>query len=197
VFLKVSRFGFSINGAKCWRIIVSKENRSNTINVESKLNMRIWLFLFTGGTGLACLWMFSEGIKFESNFSLVYIALGLFGMTFGLITFFTVFRSFTKKGNILFSITQGEDGQIISRKKSVYLKDIKVIEMSHHFYRPSGILFEDLIIRTDRNNLIRIPLYGLLGDFEFNDYVDNYIFPYMTEEGQQIWKKRHDKTTIT
>jgi hypothetical protein len=171
--------------------------KTNAIHVKSKLFMRIWMFVATAGSGLVCLWMFLDGLKFESRYSLIYILVGFFGTTFGLITFLSIARIFTRKGRVVFSILPGENGKIISRKQSVYLKDIKNIELKQEFKlnRPRTLFFEDLIIRTSNNKIIRIPTYNLLVDRDFQQNVENYALPFMAKEAQQDWKRRYEKNT--
>jgi hypothetical protein len=68
--------------------------------------------------------LFFQGIKFESSYSLYYIAVSFIGTPYELITFLWSYRAYRKKG-LLFSIKPGENGQIIYRKGSVNLRDIK------------------------------------------------------------------------
>jgi hypothetical protein len=154
------------------------------------------LFLATLGTALVSIWLFSQGIKFESHYSLYYIAVSFIGMPYGLFTFSMCYRAFTRKG-LLFSIKPGENGQIISRKVSVNLRDIKDIQIIQEFkiYKPRTMFFSDLTIRTNQNKIIRIPTYNIVNYRDFNYNVEKNILPYTTPEARQNWKKRHDKTT--
>ncbi|AGK55704.1 YfjD family protein [Bacillus sp. 1NLA3E] len=175
---------------------MNNENVNKPIQYEVILVLRILLLLATLGMGLASLWMFKGGLTFESSYSLIYIFIGIIGVIWGFTTFLMCFPAFTRKGKVLFTITQGENGQLISRKRTVYLRDIKDIKLDHYLLPPSGLIFQDLMIRTYQNKLIRIPTYNLLFDDVLKYYVENYMLSYMTEEAQQIWKKRFDKTTI-
>jgi hypothetical protein len=160
--------------------------------------MRILLFLGSMGIGLVSIWVYIEGVSFESKYSLYYIGTSLIGIPYGIITFFMAFPAFTKKGRVLFSITSGERGQIISGKKAVYLADIKDIGIKQEFklYRPRSMFLADLTITTNQNKIIRIPTYNLLFNEVLKYYVENYMLENMTVEAQKIWRKRHDKTTI-
>jgi hypothetical protein len=177
-------------------MMMKKETENKPIQYEVKFILRFLLLLATLGMGLASLWMFKGGLTFESRYSLLYILVGLLGMTWGFSTFIMCFPAFTRKGKVLFKITQGENGQLISKKKSVYLRDIKEIRVGHYAFPPSGIIFQDLLITTHQNKLIRIPTYNLLFDEVLKYYVENYMLTYMTEDARRIWKKRYDKTTI-
>lgn len=141
--------------------------------------------------------LFFQGIKFESSYSLFYIAGSLIGIPYGLITFLWSYRAYGKKG-LLFSIKPGENGQIISRKVSVNIKDIREIKIIQEFkiYKPRTMFFSDLTIRTNQNKIIRIPTYNILSFRDFRYHVEKYILPYTTPDAQQDWKKRHDKTII-
>nr|WP_268345048.1 DUF5381 family protein [Bacillus haynesii] len=96
------------------------------------MSLEYGVFAGTADLGVVGVWLFYEVIKLESKYSLLYLAVGLFGIIYGLMTFLTVFPAFTKKGNIIFSMIEGEDGRLLSGKKSVLIKDIKSLKMAQH-----------------------------------------------------------------
>lgn len=169
----------------------------HVIKVKTKPFHRFMVFLATLGTALACIWLFFQGIKFESSYSFYYIAVSLIGIPYGLITFSMSYRAYSKKG-LLFSIKPGENGQIMSRKVSVNLKDIRDLQIIQEFkiYKPRTMLFSDLTIQTVQNKIIKIPTYNILSVRDFKYNVENYILPYTTQEAQQNWKKRFGKNNI-
>ncbi|MGJ7922743.1 YfjD family protein [Neobacillus sp. LXY-4] len=166
----------------------------NIIEVRSRLFHRIWLFLGSVGMAIASVWLFFEGIKFEYRMSLNAIVASFIGLPFGLMTFLWSWRAYTKKG-LLFSIKPGENGQIIYRKGAVNFRDIKEIDEIQEFklYKPRTMVFSDLTIKTTQNKTIKIPTYNILAAHAFKDNVEKYIYPYMTSEAQQKWKKRYEK----
>ncbi|MED1737955.1 YfjD family protein [Bacillus swezeyi] len=157
------------------------------IEVKSRIFFRIWAFAGTAGIGLVGIWLFFEAVKFESNYSLLFLGAGLLGMIYGLITFLMIFPAFTKRGSVIFSIVEGEDGRLFSGKKSVNIKDIKSIKMGRHRYSPKGIFFVDVLIQTNANGLVRIPTYNILPEPEFYKAVELHILPYITEEARADW----------
>lgn len=148
---------------------------------------RVWVFAGTAGLGVVGVWLFYEAIKLESKYSLLYLAVGLFGIIYGLMTFLMVFPAFTKKGNIIFSMIEGEDGRLFSGKKSVLFKDIKSLKMEQHRCSPKGIFFMDIMIETFGNGMVRIPTYNILPEPAFYKAVELYVLPYMTEEARADW----------
>lgn len=105
-----------------------EQGKKQPIDVKSRMFFRVWVFAGTAGFGLVGAWLFYEAIKLESKYSLLYLGIGLFGIIYGLITFLMVFPAFTKKGNIIFRMIEGEDGRLFSGKKSVLFKDIKSLK---------------------------------------------------------------------
>ena len=125
-----------------------EQEKKQTFDVKSRMSFRVWVFAGTAGFGLIGAWLFYEAIKLESKYSLLYVGVGTFGIIYGLMTFLMVFPAFTKKGNIIFTIIEGEDGRIFSGKKSVLFKDIKSLKMAEHRYSPKGIFLMDILIET-------------------------------------------------
>ena len=67
----------------------------------------------------------SEALTFESKYALLYLGGGLMAIIYGLITFFMAFPAFTSRGNVIFSIKTGPDGEIFLRKRSVMFSEVK------------------------------------------------------------------------
>ncbi|MBP3038697.1 YfjD family protein [Bacillaceae bacterium Marseille-Q3522] len=163
---------------------------NNFVKVKSKFFIRMWGFAATGGALIVGVWLFSEAIKFESKYSLLYIFGGLLGIFWGMITFPMFFPALTKRGRIVLTVTKGEQPKISSLKKSVFIKDIKDMDMMFHRYSLSGIIFEDILIRTNHNKLVKLRHYNMIGFPQFKELVEKHMFPYMTEEAKQNWQKR-------
>ncbi|MGN9867116.1 YfjD family protein [Bacillus swezeyi] len=164
--------------------MVFETGKKRTIEVKSRMFFRVWAFAGTAGIGLVGIWLFFEAVKFESKYSLLYLGAGMLGMIYGLITSLMIFPAFTKRGSVIFSIIEGEDGRLFSGKKSVNIKDIK---MGRHRYSPKGIFFMDVLIQTRANGLVRIPTYNILPEPEFYKAVELHLLQYMTEEARADW----------
>lgn len=106
---------------------------NEVIKVKSRMFFRIWLFLATGGAFIAGVWLVSEALTFESKYSLLYLGGGLMAIVYGLITFFMAFPAFTSRGNVIFSVKTGPDGEIFSKKRSA------------RFLRSNGFIWDGII----------------------------------------------------
>ncbi|ASB86788.1 MULTISPECIES: YfjD family protein [Bacillus] len=157
------------------------------IEVRGKMFFRCWLFLATFGFGAASLWLFYMGMTFQTKYYLLAIPAGLFFSLFFFTLFLIVFPAFTKKGNVIFNIIEGENGRLFSGKKSVDIKDMKSIRMDWHRYSLKGIFLMDVLIRTRENRMVRIPTYNILPEPAFYKAVELHILPHMTEEARQDW----------
>ena len=78
-------------------------NPSEVIEVRSRTFLRVWAFLATGGFGIIGIWLFSEALTFESNYTLFLFLGGLLGIVYGLISFLMILPAFTKRGKCDFS----------------------------------------------------------------------------------------------
>ncbi|WFA07597.1 MULTISPECIES: YfjD family protein [Bacillus] len=162
-------------------------NQKSPINVKSKMFFRCWLFLGSFGLGAASLWVFYMGATFQTKFYLLAIPAGILFSFFFFTLFAIAFPAFTKKGGVIFSIIEGEDGRLFSGKTSVNIKDIKSMKMGRHRYSPKGIFFMDILIQTGNHGMVRIPTYNTLPEPEFYKAVELHILPYMTEEARADW----------
>ncbi|MCO4851614.1 YfjD family protein [Bacillus vallismortis] len=157
------------------------------IKVKSRLFFRIWLFLATGGAFIAGVWLVSEALTFESKYALLYLGGGLMAIVYGLITFCMAFPAFTSRGNIIFSVKTGPDGEIFSKKRSVHFSEIKRIYMGRHHYSLKGIFFEDIIIEKTDGKAVRIPTWNIIANPLFFEAVERYILPHLNEEAKNNW----------
>ncbi|WP_110926231.1 DUF5381 family protein [Bacillus massiliglaciei] len=163
----------------------------NPLKVEARFYEIVGLFLATTGMGLGSLVLIIAGLQFDSKYSLLYLGAGIFTSPYGLVTTMLVWPAFTRKGKWLYTLTKGPDGQIISRKQSVYYKDIKKIRLgSSSLIR--GIFFKDVIIETFQGKRVVIPAYNIIGHFEFNQHVKEYILPYMRKEARVVWQRKFE-----
>ncbi|KXJ33490.1 hypothetical protein AX282_10045 [Bacillus spizizenii] len=160
---------------------------NEVIKVKSRMFFRIWLFLATGGAFIVGVWLVSEALTFESKYSLLYLGGGLMAIVYGLITFFMAFPAFTSRGNVIFSVKTGPDGEIFSRKRSARFSEIKRIYMGRHHYSLKGIFFEDIIIEKTDGKVVRIPTWNIIANPLFFEVVERYILPHLSDEAKNNW----------
>ncbi|MEH7355325.1 DUF5381 family protein [Neobacillus drentensis] len=162
---------------------VQKDNEA--IKIKGSKFMYAWMALFVLG-GLGCsIFLILEGFTFEWDFSLFYI--------FGGIIFFPIFLYLTLwalpgfiPGKVLFTIVQGENGTILLKKGTILIKNIRNIDM----VRNPLNLINDIVIETFDDKKIKIRTYNLIDDTEYQVIVDQYIFPYMTENARKVWDRK-------
>jgi hypothetical protein len=53
-------------------------------------------------------------------------------------------------------------------------------------------LINDIVIDTFNDKKINIRTYNLLGDLDYEMIVDQYIYPYMTENAKEVWDRKVD-----
>ncbi|MBC3698232.1 DUF5381 family protein, partial [Bacillus pumilus] len=109
-------------------------NPSEGIEVRSRTFLRVWAFLATGGFGIIGIWLFSEALTFESNYTLFLFLGGLLGMVYGSISFLMILPAFTKRGNVIFRIQRGKNGAVLHRERTIPFQDIQSIDMRRHRY---------------------------------------------------------------
>ncbi|MBS2970637.1 DUF5381 family protein [Metabacillus sp. KIGAM252] len=162
--------------------------KENIVEIRTKNFHIIWGLLATLGTFIASLILFIQGIKFESSYSLIYIATSFIGMPFGLITFLWGAPGFFSKRKTILIINKGKTlASAVKNKRTVNISDIKEIRMDRHFFSLSGIIYEDIIIITRSGKRKRIPSYNLVGPVVFDRFVRDYILPYMDEKDREVW----------
>ncbi|WP_243290987.1 DUF5381 family protein [Bacillus sp. FJAT-47783] len=156
------------------------------IKVKGSKFMYAWSVLFNfGGIG-ACLFILHYGLQFESKYSLRYIGGGLSLLPFFIYTTLWYLPSY-KPGKILFTIVMGEDGKIVTKKRNVSIKDIREIDYVYNQIN----LMNDIVIKTYNHKKVKIRTYNLLDDDDFFRCIDNYVYPFMTEEAKMNWDHKY------
>jgi hypothetical protein len=164
---------------------VKKENKE--LKIKGSKFMYGWIFLSLIGGIVACLFLITHGLKFDSKYSLFYLGGGILCMPFFLyITLWTLPGLIP--GKILLTIVQGENGTIKSKKGIVLSKNIRNIDL----VRNPLNLINDIVIETFDNKTIKIRTYNLLDDLDYQIIVDQYLYPYMTENARKVWDRKVD-----
>lgn len=88
----------------------------------------------------------------------------------------------------MFKIISREKGTVISKKGTVLISDIRNINL----VRNPLNLINDIVIETFNDKKIKIRTYNLLGDLDYEMIVDQYIYPYMTENTKKVWDRKVD-----
>ncbi|AZB44514.1 hypothetical protein CEF21_20700 [Bacillus sp. FJAT-42376] len=160
------------------------------IPVRSQWRLVIWMLIASLGVFLFCIWIMIDALQFNSKYSLIAIVASLAGIIFGLYLFLHALPGFLKKGRVMFEIVTGSNGRIQSKKKCVLLKDIKDITIDRKGFTPRAIFFEDLIIYTQQDKVIKIPTYNMVNDVVVRKQINDYILPYMSENAQKSYKAK-------
>jgi hypothetical protein len=53
-------------------------------------------------------------------------------------------------------------------------------------------LINDIVINTLDNKTIKIRTYNLLDDLDYQVVVDQYLYPYITENAKKVWDRKVD-----
>ncbi|MFJ5623183.1 DUF5381 family protein [Peribacillus loiseleuriae] len=53
-----------------------------------------------------------------------------------------------------------------------------------------------VVIETFYDKKVRIPTYNLLDDLDYQVMVDQYMFPYMTENARTVWDRKVDLNVL-
>lgn len=122
------------------------KTEENSIKIKGSKFMYGWMALFVLGGLASCLFVIFEGFSFESKYSLFYI--------FGGIILFPIFLYLTLwsvpgfiPGKILLTIVLGENGTVKSNKGTVYIKNIRNINL----VRNPLNLINEIVIETFDN----------------------------------------------
>ncbi|MGG4489572.1 DUF5381 family protein [Metabacillus idriensis] len=158
---------------------------NSIIKVRGPLLMYIWMGLFVFGGLAACYILITYGLKFESDYSLIYLGGGLILSPFFIYEALWALPGFVP-GKVLFKIHQGENGSIVSNKKAVQFKNIRNIDLKRN---PLN-LFNEVYVKTYDNRTVKFKTYNLLHEVNFYDVVDEHIFPHMTEEAKIVWNRK-------
>ncbi|MFS0653906.1 YfjD family protein [Bacillus sp. 179-C3.3 HS] len=166
-------------------------NPSEVIEVRSRTFLRVWAFLATGGFGIIGIWLFSEALTFESNYTLFLFLGGLLGIVYGFISFLMILPAFTKRGNVIFRIQRGEKGAVLYRQQAIPFHEIQSIDMKRHRHTVRGYLFMDVLVRKMDGKLVKIPAYSILDEEVFEGTVKQEIYPYLNETAKKNWRQQH------
>ena len=147
--------------------------------------MYIWVFLATVGFLAACTFLIVHGLKFDSKYSLFYIGGGIIFTPFYL--YLTLWHlPGLIPGKILLSIIPGENGVIRTKKYTVPIINIRNIDL----VRNPLNLINDIVIEAFNDKKIKIRTYNLIGDYRYQIIVDQYIYPYLTENAKKVWDRK-------
>ncbi|USK34275.1 YfjD family protein [Bacillus sp. F19] len=155
------------------------------IKIRAPLLMYLWMGLFIFGGLTACYLLITYGLKFESDYSLIYLGGGLILSPFFIYEALWALPGFIP-GKVLFILYKGENGSIVSKKKTVQFKNIRNI----NFKRNPLNLFNEVIVETYDNKSVKFKTYNLLHEVNFYDIVDEHIFPNMTDEVKIAWNRK-------
>ncbi|KEZ48153.1 DUF5381 family protein [Metabacillus indicus] len=157
----------------------------DAIKIKGNFVMYIWMFLFIFGGLIACVVLIQNGLKFESNYALIYLGGGLLFFPFFLYEAIWALPSLAP-GKVLFTIIPGEKGKIVSKKREVQFSNIKNID-----YKRNPInLFNEIHIETFDNKRIKFITYNLLHEVNFYDIFDEHVYPHLEENAKKVWDRK-------
>ncbi|WP_226670457.1 DUF5381 family protein [Metabacillus litoralis] len=160
---------------------------NDVINIKGSKFMYVWMLLATVGFLIGCLILIINGLKFDSYYSLFYLGGGLIFTPFYLYITLWSLPGFIP-GKVLLTIMRGENGMIRWKKGTVYIKNIRNIALVRNPFN----LINDIVIETFDNRVIKIRTYNLINDLAYQMMVDQYIYPYMTENSRMVWDRKVD-----
>ncbi|MGM0779817.1 MAG: DUF5381 family protein [Bacillota bacterium] len=163
------------------------QNKGDTVIIKGSKFMYVWIFLATVGFLLACIFLIIHGLKFNSKYSFLYLGGGIVLTPFYL--YLTIWSlPGLMPGRVLFRIFPGEKGTVNAKKDMVSISNIRSINL----VRNPLNLINDIVIDTFNDKKINIRTYNLLGDLDYEMIVDQYIYPYMTENAKEVWDRKVD-----
>ncbi|MBG9448250.1 hypothetical protein ABE67_02350 [Cytobacillus firmus] len=163
------------------------QNKGDTVIIKGSKFMYVWIFLATVGFLLACIFLIIHGLKFNSKYSYLYLGGGVVFTPFYLhLTIWSL--PGLMPGKVLFKIIPGEKGTVNAKKKTVSISNIRNINL----VRNPLNLINDIVIVTFNDKKIKIRTNNLLGDLDYEMIVDQYIYPYMTENAKKVWDRKVD-----
>ncbi|TXC82217.1 hypothetical protein FS935_21210 [Metabacillus litoralis] len=162
---------------------VKKENEF--IHIKGSRFMYVWMFLATVGFLIVCSALIINGLKFDSKYSLFYLAGGLVFTPFYLYLTLWSLPGLIP-GKTLLRIVQGENGSIVSKKGTVSITNIRNIDL----VRNPLNLINDIVIETFENKKVKIRTFNILDELDYQVMVDQYIYPYMTENTKKVWDRK-------
>ncbi|EFV74489.1 hypothetical protein HMPREF1013_05262 [Bacillus sp. 2_A_57_CT2] len=163
------------------------QKKGDTVIIKGSKFMYVWMFLATVGFLLACIFLIIHGLKFNSKYSFLYLGGGIVLTPFYLhLTLWSLPGLIP--GRVLLKIVPGDKGTVIAPKGHVLIKNIQKIDL----IRNPLNLINDIVIETFDDKKIKIRTYNLLDDGDFQVIVDQYIFPYMTDNARKVWDRKID-----
>ncbi|MEK3806270.1 DUF5381 family protein [Bacillus sp. FSL H8-0547] len=158
---------------------------SDVIRIRGPFLMYVWMFLFVFGGLISCVVLIYNGLKFESNYALIYLGGGLMFLPFFVYEAIWALPGFVP-GKVLFRIFPGSKGKIVSKKAEVEFINIKNID-----YKRNPInLFNEIYVETFDEKRIKFKTYNLLHEVNFYDIVDEHVYPHMEENARKIWDRK-------
>ncbi|MBB3110994.1 hypothetical protein FHS18_003062 [Paenibacillus phyllosphaerae] len=85
-------------------------------------------------------------------------------------------------------------GYLQNKRKKVALTDIDELTYGWHTDRPSGMVFQALVVRTVRNNRYYFSTYNMVSQQEIDLVVRQHILPYATAACRESWEATEGKT---
>ncbi|APH06908.1 hypothetical protein A9C19_01410 [Bacillus weihaiensis] len=155
------------------------------LHIKGSKFMYAWMTVFVFGSLSACIFLIGEGFSFQSNYSLIYLGTGIAFLPY--MSYLAIwFLPGFKIGKILFSVVPKENGIVIYKNRKVLIKDIRTIDL----VRNPLNLINDIVIESLDGEKLKIRTYNLLDDIDYDIVVDRYIYPYLTEDAQEVWNRK-------
>ncbi len=163
------------------------QKKGETVIIKGSKFMYVWMFLATVGFLLACIFLIIHGLKFNSKYSVLYLGGGLVFTPVMLYLNLWSLPGFIP-GKVLFSIVPRENGTVKANRREVPIKNIRNIDL----VRNPLNLINDIVIETYDDKKVKIRTYNLLDDCDFQIIVDQFIYPYLTENSRKVWDRKID-----
>ncbi|MGX2958164.1 DUF5381 family protein [Peribacillus sp. JNUCC 23] len=169
------------------RLLLNVKKKNELIQVKGSKFMYVWMAVFYLGGLISCLILIIDGFKFNSTYSLIYILGGI--MIAPVFLYLTLWSlPAFNPGKILLTIILGKNGKVFSKKGTVFINNIRSTDL----VRNPINLINYIVIETFDEKRIKIPTYNLLSDLDYQVMVDQYLFPYMTENARKVWDRKID-----
>ncbi|MFB9327677.1 DUF5381 family protein [Paenibacillus aurantiacus] len=85
-------------------------------------------------------------------------------------------------------------GYLQSINGKIALADIDELTFGWHAYRPTGMVFSDLVVRSVTNERYFFPTYNMVSEMEIDRLVRTYILPYATTACREKWERQGGMT---
>ncbi|WLR41450.1 DUF5381 family protein [Bacillus carboniphilus] len=162
-----------------------EDKKNNLVHIKGSKFYYVNVFLFTVGFSIGMLLVIRHGLKFESNLSLLWVTGGVILFPFFLYLTLWCLPGLIP-GRVLFSIKPEE--MIIYKNKKVLMNTIRNVDLIRNNFN----LINYIIIETFEGKRIRIPTYNILPDIVYLLIIDQYVYPYMTDQSKQVWDRKVD-----